>query len=98
MLKVQYFKHPDFVGHLYKRFLVAYVKFPWNDEVPNYFARHFFADFFLHMYPDYTSLPSKYYGTGKGRTYDCKGAYRSATLSMHPQPLVPRSTGEFHSH
>jgi hypothetical protein len=65
MLKVQYFKHPDIAGHLYNRFLAAYGKLSWNDEVPHYFARHFYAEFFLHMHPDYTSLPSKYYGTGK---------------------------------
>jgi hypothetical protein len=65
MLKVQYFKHLDIAGHLYNRFLAAYRKLSWNDEVPHYFARHFFAEFFFHMHPDYTSLPSKYYGTGK---------------------------------
>jgi hypothetical protein len=97
MLKVQYFKHPDIVGNLYNRFLVAYGKLSWNDEVPHYFARHFFAEFFLHMHPDYTSLPSKYYGTGKGCTYDRKGAYRSAAVSRPPQPLVPRPTGAFAS-
>jgi hypothetical protein len=45
MLKVKYFKHPNIVGHLYNRFLVAYGKFSWNDDVPHYFARHFYADF-----------------------------------------------------
>jgi hypothetical protein len=84
MLKVQYFKHPDIAGHMYNIFLVAYGKLSWNDEVQHYFLRHFFAEFFLHMHPDYTSLPSKYYGTGKGRTYDRKGAYRNATLSRPP--------------
>jgi hypothetical protein len=49
------------------------------------------------MHLDYTSLPSKYYGTGKGRTYDRKGAYRSVALSRPPQPLVPRPTGAFAS-
>jgi hypothetical protein len=34
---------------------------------------------------------------GKGRTYDRKGAYRSAALSRPPQPLVPRPTGAFAS-
>jgi hypothetical protein len=38
MLKVQYFKHPHLAEHLYNRFLAAYGKLPWNDEVPNYFA------------------------------------------------------------
>jgi hypothetical protein len=65
MLKVQYFKHHDFVGHLYNIFLATYEKLPWNDEVQHYFARHLFVEFFLHMHPDYTSLPSKYYGIGK---------------------------------
>ena len=49
------------------------------------------------MHPDYTSLPSNYYGTGKWRTCDCKGAYRNATLSRPPQPLVPHPIGEFAS-
>jgi hypothetical protein len=65
MLKVQYFKHPDIAGHLYNKFLVAYEKLSWNDDVPDYFTRHFYADLFLHMHPDYTCLPSNYYGTGK---------------------------------
>jgi hypothetical protein len=64
MLKVKYFKNPNIAGHLYNRFLVAHEKLSWNDEVPHYFARHFFAEFFLQMKTDYTSLLSKYYGTG----------------------------------
>jgi hypothetical protein len=97
MLKVQYFKHPHLAEHLYNRFLAAYGKLSWNDEVPHYFARHFFAEFFLQMKPDYTSLPSNYYGTGKGRTYNCKGAYRSGALPRPPQPPVPRPKGAFAS-
>ena len=77
--------------------MAAYGKLSWNDEVPHYFARHFFAEFFLQMKPDYTSLPSKYYGTGKGRTYNRKGAYRSGALPRPPQPPVPRPKGEFAS-
>ena len=46
MLKVQYFKHPDIAHHLYNIFLEAYCRFPWNDEVPHYFARFFYAGFF----------------------------------------------------
>ena len=41
MIKVQYFKHPKIAHHLYDRLLVAYGRFPWNDEVPHYFARFF---------------------------------------------------------
>ena len=93
MLKVQYFKHPNIVGHLYNRFLVAYEKFSWNNDVP-----HYFGEFFLYMHPDYTSLPSKYYGIGKGRTYDRKGAYQSVTLNWPATPLVPHPTREFASH
>jgi hypothetical protein len=98
MLKVQYFKHPDIAGHLYNRFLAAYGKLSWNDEVPHYFARHFYAEFFMDMHPDYTSLPSDYYGVGKGQTYDRKWAYRNVTLQRPPRPLVSRPTGEFASH
>ena len=46
MLKVQYFKHPEIAHHLYDRFLFSYVRFPWNDEVPHYFVRFFYAEFF----------------------------------------------------
>jgi hypothetical protein len=76
MLKVQYFKHPNIARHLYNRFLAAYGKLSWNDEVPHYFDRLFYAYFFMGMHPDYTNLPSSYYGVGKGRTYDQKGAYQ----------------------
>jgi hypothetical protein len=65
ILKVQYFKHLDIAGHLYNRLLAAYGKFSWNDEVPHYFVRNFYAEFFMYMHPDYTSLSSNYYGTGK---------------------------------
>jgi hypothetical protein len=74
MLKVQYFKHPDIAGHLYNRFLAAYEKLSWNDEVRHYFARHFYVDFFIDMHHDYTGLLSDYYGTVKGQTYDRKWA------------------------
>ena len=45
--KVQYFKHPELAHFLYDRFLAAYGWFPWNDEVPNYFARFFYAKLFF---------------------------------------------------
>ena len=70
MLKVQYFKHPEIAHHLYYRFLAAYGIFPWNDEVPRYFARFFYVEFFLNMNPDYTDTPSKFYRVVKGRTYE----------------------------
>ena len=66
MLKVQYFKHPNIAGHLYNRFLAAYGTLSGNDEVPHYFSRIFYADFFMGMHLDYTSLLSNYYGASKG--------------------------------
>jgi len=51
MLKVQYFKHPNIAGHIYKRFLAAYGRFPWNDEVLIYFARLFYAEIFCACTP-----------------------------------------------
>jgi len=46
MLKVQFFKHPNIAHHLYDRVLAAYGRLPWNDEVPHYFARFFYVEFF----------------------------------------------------
>ena len=69
VLKVQYFKHPEIAHHLYDRFLASYGIFPWNDEVPHYFARFFYAKFFLNMKPYYIDV-SKFYGVGKGRMYE----------------------------
>jgi len=43
MLKVQYFKYLEIAHHLYDRFLVAYGKLPWDDEVPHYFENLFCA-------------------------------------------------------
>ena len=69
MLKVQYFKHLDIAHYLCDIFLAAYGRLPWNDEVPHYFVRFFYVEFFLNMNPDYTNV-SKFYDVGKGRTYE----------------------------
>jgi hypothetical protein len=90
MLKVQYFKHPNIAIHIYDRFLAAYGRFPWNDEVPYYFARFIYAEFFENMHPDYTDLPSKYYGVGKGQTYNQRGAFQDPSFPRPPPPLVSR--------
>ena len=74
-LKVQYFKHPELAHFLYDRFLAAYGRFPWNDEVPNYFARFFYA-VFLNMKKDYADIHFEFYGVGKGRICNRKGALR----------------------
>ena len=88
MLKVQYFKHPEIAHHLYDRFLASYCRFPWNDEVPHYFVRFFYVEFFLNMKPNYTDV-SKFYGVGKGRTYEREGAYRDPLLPNPTPHLVP---------
>ena len=91
MLKVQYFKHPNIARYLYDRHLAAYGRLPWNDEVLVYFAQMFYAEFFLGMKPNYNDLPSEFFGLGKGRLYDRKGAKRDVELP-HPEPrLVSRS-------
>jgi len=71
--------------------------FLWNDEVPHYFSRHFYAYFFMEMHTNYTSLQSDYYGDGKGQTYDRKMAYRNARLQRPMRTLVSHSTGAFAS-
>ena len=75
MLKVQYFKNPKIAHHLYDRFLEAYHILPWNDEVPHYFVRFFYAEFFLNMNSYYTDALSKFYGIGKDKTYEWEGAF-----------------------
>ena len=90
MLKVQYFKHPEIAHLLYDRFLDVYGIFPWNDEVPNYFARFFYAEFFLNMKPNYTDALSKFYGIGKGRTYEQEGAFHDPLLPKATPRLVPQ--------
>ena len=89
MLKVQYFKHLEIAHHLYDIFLAAYGRFPWNDEVPHYFAIFFYVEFSLNMKPDYTDV-SKFYRVGKGRTYERKGSYHGPFLPKTTRRLVPR--------
>ena len=86
-LKVQYFKHPELAHFLYDRFLPAYGRLPWNDEVPNYFARFFYAEFFLGMKPDYTDIHSEFYGVGKGRICNRKGSLRNPSTIRSPPPI-----------
>ena len=90
MLKVQYFKNPKIAHHLYDIFLATYGIFPWNDEVPHYFARFVYADFFLSMKLDYTDAPSKFYGIGKVRTYEQEGAFRDPLFPKDAPCLIPQ--------
>jgi len=90
MLKVQYFRHPELAHQIYDRFLAIYGRLPWNDEVSHYFARFFYAMFFLDMKQNYTNIKSKYYGIGKGRTYEQEGALRDEKASKANPPFVPQ--------
>ena len=85
MLKVQYFKHSDIVGNLHDRNLATYIRLPWNDEVPIYFTKLFYEEFFLRMKPNYNDLPSKFFGPKKGQLCDHRGTKCDAKLP-HPEP------------
>ena len=88
MLKVKYFKHPHIARYLYDRHLTTYGRIPWNDEVPLYFSKLFYAEFFLQMKPNYNDLPSEFFGPGKGRLCDGSGTRRDVELPHLEPPLV----------
>lgn len=88
MLKVQYFKHRDIAIHLYDRFLAVSENMQWNDELPIYFSKLFYAKENLGMKHDYTNLWYEYYGTGKGWLYDHKGTLRDTEFTLLYPPLV----------
>ena len=90
MLKVQYFKHPHIAHYLYDRHPTAYGRLPWNNEVPLYFAKKNYAEFFLQMKPNYNDLPSEFFGPGKGRLCDRRGARHDVELPHPEPPLVSR--------
>ena len=69
---------------------MAFGRPPWNDEVPVYFAQMFYAEFFLGMKPNYKDLPSEFFGPGRGRLYQRKGAKRDVELPRPELPLVSR--------
>jgi len=57
------------VPFVYDIFLGAFRIFPNHDEVHIYFTQQLYCEFVLHMKPDYASLPSRFYGTGRYHTY-----------------------------
>ena len=85
MFKVKYFMQHDIAHYLNDRHLAAYGRVPWNDEVPLYFEKFFYAKLFLGMKPNYNDLPSKFVGPGKGRLCDCRGVTCDVELP-HPEP------------
>ena len=88
MLKVKYFNHPHIVNFLNEPPLATYGIIPWNDDVPIYFARFVCVEFFENMKSDYTDLPSKYYGVGRGRTHNRRGCFQDPTFPQPPLPLM----------
>ena len=85
---MQYFKHPDIAHYLYDRHLAAYGRLPWNGEVPLYFAKLFYAKYFLQMKPNYNVFPYDFFGLEKGRLCDCRGTRCDAELPCPELPLV----------
>ena len=62
--------------------------FPRHHQVPLYFAKHIYADFFLDMHPNYTSTPLSFYGTaGGGHSHVRLGARRDPGAQPEPEPL-----------
>ena len=51
---------------------------------------NFLHNLFLGMKPNYNDLPSEFFGSGKGRLYDRKGAKRDVELPRPELPLVSR--------
>lgn len=84
------FQEPWYIQPFICRFLAVYGKVPWNDEVPNYFENLFYAELFLGMKADDTGLPSEFYSTRRGQTYEHKGALRNIELPHPLPPLVPQ--------
>ena len=50
----------------------------------------FYAEFFLGMKPDYNDIHSEFFGPGRGRLYQRKGAKRDVELPRPEPPLVSR--------
>ena len=90
-LKIARFNDPNIAPHIYEKFLYAYEKFPNNDEVPQYFVRMLVAQFRDHMDPNYTDTRSKFYGAGKGRTYEQHDAMRDVGFRPLASRLAPRT-------
>ena len=49
-----------------------------------------YVEFFLGTKPDYNDLPSEFFGLGRGRLYQRKGAKRDVELPRPEPPLVSR--------
>lgn len=68
--------------------------FPHHDQVANYFCKHLYVEFMLHMKLDYVDTRSHYYGPNMGFTYEREGAYsdpRHVPPLLRFLPLLSRS-------
>jgi len=88
-LRLKEFKLAEAAAAVYDRFIGAWGMFPHHDQVPLYFARQLYAEFILGMHPDYTDTPSRFYGAGRGCSYDRPGARRDPTIVPPPPWLLP---------
>ena len=79
-LRLKEFKLEAAAPYVYDRFIGAWGMFPHHHQVPLYFAKHIYAEFVLHMHPDYTSTPSNFYGAGGGRSAMRPGARRDPAV------------------
>ena len=70
-LRLKEFKLEVATPYVYDRFIGAWGMFPHHEQVPLYFEKHIYEDFFLDMHPDYTTTPSSFYGAGGGRSHAC---------------------------
>ena len=88
-LRLNYFSHEDATPHVHDRFIGAWGMFPYHDYVPLYFSKHIYCKFLLHMCSDYTSIPSPFYGSNRGHSYDHPGACRDPAFVPPPSGLMP---------
>ena len=88
-LRLREFRLEAAAPYVYDRFIGAWGMFPHHDQVPLYFAKHLYAEFFLGMRPDYTSTPSTFFGAGRERSYQRPGARRDPGYAPPPPRLVP---------
>ena len=87
-LRLKEFKLEAVAPYVYDMFIGAWGMFPHHDQVPLYFSKHIYAEFVLYMHPNYTSIPSSFYGVGGGCSHAHPRARRDPGAQREPEPLV----------
>jgi hypothetical protein len=85
-LRLRDFRHVGVAPHVYDRFIGAWGMFPYHDHVPLYFYKQLYYEFELHIHPEYISMPSNFYGSSRGCSYQHPRARRVPTFV----PSCPR--------